>query len=293
LGLKFHEVATFKFRSLSDGQATPVPPGEFTVGRTADAYIHVDDSSVSRHHARLINEGNTFFVEDLGSANGVAVRGAYVTGRAKINFGDHVHIGKVPFRIDPEVPGESSGPTGLPQRADHALLRKETERIDVSKPLDIPTPAPAADARKEMTKSSSLVRKSVPLPDLVKLMEASPQAAPAGQASADQAGEASPVAEQATAESEEAEAKLAAASAGADSGEPGLPHIIRMPIRAEEGEAQEPAPHWTEEPTMMEDTSPWWHWALVFLAGMGLGLLLGLIFAKAFLEMGGKPGLLP
>jgi hypothetical protein len=37
-----------------------------------------------------------------------------------------------------------------------------------------------------------------------------------------------------------------------------------------------------------------WGWPLViFLAGLGVGLLLGLIFAKIFIDMGGKPASLP
>jgi predicted component of type VI protein secretion system len=164
----FLTVAIFKFRNLKDGQATPVPTGEFTIGRADDSYIHIDDSSISRHHARLLNDEQGFFVEDLGSANGIALNGAYVKGRTKIKLGDLVHIGSIPFRIDPEVEGEASASLqpGL-RRIDHDVIHKDTERVQL---------APAAIAtseepeKKKHTSSGSLIRQSVPLPTLVRLI---------------------------------------------------------------------------------------------------------------------------
>ncbi len=162
-------VATFKFRNLKNGQATPVPPGEYTIGRAVDAYIHVEDSSISRQHARLLNSDEGFFLEDLGSANGIAVNGEFVSGRRPLQFGDMVHIGKVPFRIDPEVAGEpSASPSAGLQQVDRGYIRKETERIGApakSTPISYTGPdVPASRAA-----SGALVRQSVPLPKLVQL----------------------------------------------------------------------------------------------------------------------------
>lgn len=268
-------MAIFKFRNLTDGQATPVPPGEFTIGRAEDVYVHVEDSSISRHHARLINDDDGFFLEDLGSANGIAVRGAYVTGRVEINLGDLVHIGKVPFRIDPELPGEPSAPPGV-RRVDRAYLRKETERLDFPPEVDgetpIPTPIsmpivtpddpiPAPEPAREPTKSGSLlIRKSVPLPALVRLMESPSKTPEAGSA----AQPASPPDDPFSQRTE----------------------IIRMPGT--------PRETWAEpDPEPVHEEAPWWQWAIVFLAGLGVGLIAGLFFAKLFIDMGGKPASLP
>jgi transcriptional regulator with PAS, ATPase and Fis domain len=51
--------------------------GTLTVGRAPDASIRVEDSSVSRLHARL-HVGAVIRVEDLGSANGTRIGGARV-----------------------------------------------------------------------------------------------------------------------------------------------------------------------------------------------------------------------
>ena len=255
-------MAIFKFRNLKSGQATPISPGTSTIGRAEDATVQVDDSSVSRHHARLINEEEGYFLEDLGSANGVAVQGTYVTGRVPVKLGDLVHIGKVPFRLDPEVPGELTDSAPL-RRVDRAFMRRETEKIPASTeepsttsgspvPQEPPTPAAISylpsmaepTPEREASKSGALIRKSVPLPALVKLI-APPSETPEPAATPDQS------------------------SAGSGAG-------------------------FHAEPVMVEtEPMPWWWWLIVFLAGLGSGLLLGLYFAKVFLELGGRPGSLP
>jgi adenylate cyclase len=44
-----------------------------TIGRGADNDIVIDDKMVSRHHARLELQANTYLLMDLGSANGTWV----------------------------------------------------------------------------------------------------------------------------------------------------------------------------------------------------------------------------
>ncbi|HTM23283.1 MAG TPA: FHA domain-containing protein, partial [Kofleriaceae bacterium] len=59
-----------------DGAVNHVLPqsGSVTLGRAEDNDIRLDDPSVSRHHARL-TVGPPLRLEDLGSRNGVRVRG--------------------------------------------------------------------------------------------------------------------------------------------------------------------------------------------------------------------------
>jgi predicted component of type VI protein secretion system len=243
----FAVAVVFKFRNMKTGQAMPVPEGEFTVGRASDAYIRVEDPSVSRQHARVINNAEGVFIEDLGSGNGTALQGAYLSGRAKMKVGDLVHIGSVPFRIDPETGGEPAPAlvAGL-KPMDGASLQKATNRIPIGTPMasgplpDVPV-APPAGKEKE---TASLIRKSVPLPTLVKLT------APPG-----------------TAESN-ATTQVAASA----------------PIVTPEPQG---------EGSFTPDAVSWQWWLIVFLAGLGAGLFIGLYFAKVFLDMGGRPGSLP
>ncbi len=130
----FVVVAIFKFRNLKSGQAMPLPPGEFTVGRSDQAYIHVEDASVSRRHAKVINNAEGLFVEDAGSANGTAMQGTLIVGRRQLAIGDVIHIGSVPFRIDPEVGGDNITPVAPMagrRTANRDYMRRDTERLSL------------------------------------------------------------------------------------------------------------------------------------------------------------------
>jgi hypothetical protein len=229
---------------MKSGQATPVPLGEFTVGRSVDAQIRVEDSSVSRQHARLVNSPEGLFLEDLGSGNGTALQGAYLSGRAKLKPGDLVGG-------EPVVPDATAKPM------DGADVKKQTNRIPIGTPMAsgplpvVPMPPPPKMGKEKET--GSLIRKSLPLPTLVKLTEA-PEGKPVG-------------------------------------GDAAVTQIIAKPaseaVIAPEAESAEPAAGFTP------DAVSWQWWLIVFMAGLGAGLFIGLYFAKLFLEMGGHPASLP
>jgi hypothetical protein len=64
------------------------------IGRADDCDLHLDDATVSGHHARLSWSARRIVVEDLGSANGVFVSGKRVA-RAMVRPGDDVRLGDV------------------------------------------------------------------------------------------------------------------------------------------------------------------------------------------------------
>ena len=49
--------------------------GPFPLGRSVDNRIVVNDTAVSRQHARLTVKDDAFWIEDLGSKNGTKVNG--------------------------------------------------------------------------------------------------------------------------------------------------------------------------------------------------------------------------
>lgn len=70
-----------------------------TVGRSPDCEIHIDHAGVSRRHARIVQEAETeYVVQDLGSRNGVTVRGRPVT-RCRLVDGDRIGFGPMFFRF--------------------------------------------------------------------------------------------------------------------------------------------------------------------------------------------------
>ena len=74
------------------GEMFPVE-GETTIGRSPDCGIFLDDVTVSRKHAILIDRGNGFFVEDQGSLNGTFVNRKRVES-GQLEDGDELQVGK-------------------------------------------------------------------------------------------------------------------------------------------------------------------------------------------------------
>ncbi|MFO0548976.1 MAG: GGDEF domain-containing protein [Polyangiaceae bacterium] len=66
---------------------------ETIVGRASNATIRLADDGISRRHARIVIEGSTFVIEDLGSANGTMVNGVRVMGRQTLEDGDKIRLG--------------------------------------------------------------------------------------------------------------------------------------------------------------------------------------------------------
>ena len=70
------------------------PSGPRTIiGRSPDCEVFLDDVTVSRKHALLVEENGEFFVEDQGSLNGTFVNKKRIE-RVKVDDGDEVQVGK-------------------------------------------------------------------------------------------------------------------------------------------------------------------------------------------------------
>jgi chromosome segregation ATPase len=68
------------------------------IGRAPGCELHIDSSSVSRHHALILAGTREAIIEDLNSTNGVILNGRKVT-RQVLNDGDIVTIGEIQFRF--------------------------------------------------------------------------------------------------------------------------------------------------------------------------------------------------
>src|SRR6202042_315925 len=67
------------------------------IGRAAGCELHIDSSSVSRHHALILAGTREVAIEDLNSTNGVILNGRRVT-RQVLNDGDILTLGEIQFR---------------------------------------------------------------------------------------------------------------------------------------------------------------------------------------------------
>jgi hypothetical protein len=149
-------MAVYKLRNVETGYPYLLLPGIYLLGRSDDAHILVDCSSISRRHAQVHNLDNGVFVEDLGSHNGTWIADTYLepSTATKLELGDIVYFGGVAFRLDPEVSHVPETAAPPKPSIPNERLKRPTEKVDVSviknvaqpKSGPIPTPAPAPSA---------------------------------------------------------------------------------------------------------------------------------------------------
>jgi hypothetical protein len=84
--------------------------GPWSVGRSQENDIVINDPNVSRRHAKISRADNGFVVEDLGSTNGTLLDGAPID-RERIEGGDELTFGQTTARFIRHIdsPGEESG----------------------------------------------------------------------------------------------------------------------------------------------------------------------------------------
>jgi len=72
---------------------------QFTIGRSSKCDVQIDQESISRNHAVLINDGKRVLVKDLGSTNGTYVNDTLVSGEYQVKNGDLIKIGRTIFKF--------------------------------------------------------------------------------------------------------------------------------------------------------------------------------------------------
>ena len=80
----------------------PTGPGagtSFTIGRDSGCDMLIEDSTVSRWHARLDRDGDRWVLTDAGSTNGTRVNGWRVRQPVPVQPGDHVMFGSAVFIV--------------------------------------------------------------------------------------------------------------------------------------------------------------------------------------------------
>jgi len=96
----------FKLQS-ADGDHSLVQ-GPNVIGRTGDADICIDRTEVSRCHARIVVQGTTATLEDLGSKNGTYLNGERLERPALLGNGDEIWIGRSVARFRFLIEGEAT-----------------------------------------------------------------------------------------------------------------------------------------------------------------------------------------
>ena len=116
-------------RGREQGRILDVTRSEHVLGRGPEADLRVDDSGVSRCHARLVRSGHGLYnLVDLGSTNGTGVNGRPVDVTV-LRPGDRIQLGPdVELRFGPCEPAPHDPATEARRRAAAQIRRRLTVR---------------------------------------------------------------------------------------------------------------------------------------------------------------------
>lgn len=116
----------------ASGNADTVPISRLrtTIGRSARSDVCIPDAFASRLHAEIRQEGDFFWLHDLGSANGTRLNGSPVTGTLMPLFpGSEVQIGETRIRFENEQEP--------PKILSSTLIADNTEALDPSNTISL------------------------------------------------------------------------------------------------------------------------------------------------------------
>jgi predicted component of type VI protein secretion system len=123
------------------GKAFPLSKSEVIIGRDVTCDIVINDAEISRRHAKMTMQGDSYVLEDLGSTNGTFVDGQRLMGPHPLQPGDLVLLGEnvslsyeaVLYDADATVVGAPASATTPPEPV-------------APPPAPVEQPAPAVEA---------------------------------------------------------------------------------------------------------------------------------------------------
>src|SRR5687768_1481858 len=133
------------------GERIPLARLRTTIGRSARSDICIPDAFASRLHAEVRQEGDGFWLQDLGSANGTRYNGTPVKMPVPLSSGGQIQIGETTIVFDDERIQLTGG--GATLIADH------TEALDPSKTISLQSRRiPTSELLKEQFSSRNDLR---------------------------------------------------------------------------------------------------------------------------------------
>ena len=78
-----------------------------TLGRATDCTVPIRDRYLSRRHAEIVFDVNSWLVRDLGSVNGTMLNGIRIDGSAPLRPGDRITLGDSEVVFEPVISSAS------------------------------------------------------------------------------------------------------------------------------------------------------------------------------------------
>jgi PAS domain S-box-containing protein len=101
---------------------------DVVIGRHPDCDIVISDETISRRHARIVNRGGGYYLEDQGSRNGTTRNGYRVDAPVRLLHGDRFQLFSADFEFLDDVGDHVPDRTSAGTRAPEPVVR-ERERV--------------------------------------------------------------------------------------------------------------------------------------------------------------------
>jgi sigma-B regulation protein RsbU (phosphoserine phosphatase) len=100
-----------------------------TIGRSARSEVCIPDAFASRLHAEIRQEGDAFWLTDLGSANGTKLNGAPVQATVPLFAGGEIQIGETRIKFESDLQ--------MPRPISATLIADNTNFLDPSSTVSL------------------------------------------------------------------------------------------------------------------------------------------------------------
>src|SRR5687768_2106724 len=107
---------------LNGDERIPIARLRTTIGRSARSDVCIPDAFASRLHAEIRQEGDSFWLLDLGSANGTRLNGSPVNASLPLFSGGEIQIGETRIRFE--------GDQQISKNISATLISDATDRLD-------------------------------------------------------------------------------------------------------------------------------------------------------------------
>lgn len=123
------------------GTEFPLDKNELFLGRDLTSDLVINDAEVSRRHLRIVLDGATYRIEDLGSTNGTFIHGQRLVGPVLLKPGEIITLGeKIVLRY--EVTSTDPNATVVVQRGSVPPVLQEQRPVPPPAVVQPPVVAP-------------------------------------------------------------------------------------------------------------------------------------------------------
>jgi len=141
-------------KGSSAGQVLALSGEKVVMGRHPSCQIVLDNASVSRQHAQIVEDHGIFLVEDLRSRNGTQVNKQSIRGRTELRDGDEIKVCDYAFVFMLKATGPA-----IPVTGDSSVIARVLSRETSPNPLgNIDAESePDLEAASESSQNSSVI----------------------------------------------------------------------------------------------------------------------------------------